>query len=472
MSSGAHVLILLVSTAPLGLVRQSLAQAAGGSRPSVQEQQCLASALPLIERRALQDAEAALTGCQRLYPQSAILHNALGIVYEQEGRKVDAINAFEKALTLLPSFTAAQIHLGTLYAGAGKCEAAKRLLIDAAAGASDSGALVASGIGLAECHDLTSSIRVLEKAKQANPQSTAATYNLALAHYQNNEFRIALEVLGSLPADQQNENADVLYLEGKVLQGIGKTGGAANRNTGQDSAALLSRACRLRPQEDYCTQAALELIHRERFIDAASLIEEALRHMAPSVHLLSTLGLARFRLGRYTDAIDAYSKAIELDPSLAAPREGLGFLLYMTGDLARARSVVEEGLRNSASEFYLLYLRALILYRQSPDFRQEALVSISASIKQNPVFAPAYFLRGKIRVDQENAAAALKDFQTAVQIDPKYSLPYYRMARIYSQQGRSSEAAEAARKFSSLGSSREDEVLTGQAKQYLASERN
>jgi hypothetical protein len=46
------------------------------------------------------------------------------------------------------------------------------------------------------------------------------------------------------------------------------------------------------------------------------------------------------------------------------------------------------------------------------------------------------------------------------------------MARIYSQQGRPAEAAEAARKFSSLGSSREDEVLTGQAKQYLASERN
>jgi tetratricopeptide (TPR) repeat protein len=313
---------------------------------------------------------------------------------------------------------------------------------------------------------------VLEKALQTNPRSTAAAYNLALAHYQNKEFQVALEILGSLPHDQQTKSADILYLQGKALQGVGQVGGSANGDIRQDSAERLSQACRLRPQEDYCTQAALELIHRERFTEAASLIEETLPHMAPGVHLLSTLGLARFRLGRYGEAIDAYSKAIDIDPSLAAPREGLGFLLYMTGDLARARSVVEDGIHNSGSEFYLLYLRALILYRQSPGLRQEALVSVSASIKQNPAFAPAYFLRGKIRVDQNDATAALKDFETAVRINPNYPLPYYRMARIYSQQGRSSEAAEATRKFSSLGSSREDEVLTGQARQYLDSEQN
>jgi len=463
MKCSSAALIVLVFTA-----RLMVGQAPQGSRPSPQEQQCLASALHDLQRRALADAEAKLTECERLYAPSAILSNALGVVYEQEGRKPAAIEAFEKALALLPSFTAAQIHLGTLYAGAGKCDAAGRLLRDAAGSTSDSGALVASGIGLAQCHDLPGSINVLEKALQSNPRSNAAAYNLALAHYRNNDFEAALDILNSLQTNEQAEDADLLYLKGKVLEGISGTTTSARGDARAQSAAALSRACHLRPQEEACTDAALAMIHQESFGEAATLIEQTLPHLSPSVRLLSALGLARFRGGRYNDAIDAYSKAIEIDPTLEAPREGLGFLLYMTGNLERARSVVEEGIRTSRSGFYLPYLRALILYRQSPGLRSEALAAASASIEKNPGFAPAYFLRGKIRADQNDPAAALGDFQDAVRIDPKYPLPYYRMARIYTQMGRPNEAADAARKFSSLGSLREDEVLSGQAREQLS----
>jgi tetratricopeptide (TPR) repeat protein len=212
--------------------------------------------------------------------------------------------------------------------------------------------------------------------------------------------------------------------------------------------------------------AALELIHQERFGEVASLLE----HAPPSVDVLSTLGLACFRLGRYREAIDAYSKAIDLDPSLEAAREGLSFLLYMTGDLQRARFVVDAGVSGPHSPFYLLYLRALILYRESSGLRPKALDSVSAAIEKNPKFAPAYFLRGKIHSDRNEPTRALEDFQEAVRIDPNYSLPYYRMARIYAAAGRTAQAAEAARRFSALGSLREDEVLTGQAKAHLTPE--
>ena len=232
---------------------------------------------------------------------------------------------------------------------------------------------------------------------------------------------------------------DLLYLKGKVLEGISGTTTSARGDARAESAAALSRACRLRPQEEACTDAALAMIHQESFGDAATLIEQTLPHLSPSVRLLSALGLARFRIGRYNDAIDAYSKAIEIDPTLEAPREGLGFLLYMTGNLERARSVVEEGIRSSPSGFYLPYLRALILYRQSPGLRSEALAAASASIEKNPAFAPAYFLRGKIRADQNDPVAALGDFQAAVRIDPKYPSLLPDGPDLYPQMGRSAK---------------------------------
>jgi tetratricopeptide (TPR) repeat protein len=467
MKSGVRISMLLAC-----LARVLPGQTAAGSGPSLEERQCLSEALPLLQTHALSDAERKLADCQRHHPESAILENALGIVYEQQGRKADAAHAFEKALGLLPSFTAAQIHLGTLYAAAGNCDPAKRLLHSAADSTADSGALVASGIGLAQCHDLTGSIRVLEKALQSNPGSTSAAYNLALAHYQNNDLPASLAMLNSLPEEQQASDPELLFLKGKVRQGMRRKSGPADRSIDTEIAAMFSGACRGRPQEDYCTQAALELLHQDKSSEAADLLEYALGKCTPNVSMLSILGLARFRLGRYSEAIDAYSKAMDIDSSVEAPREGLGFLLYMTGELKRARSVVEAGLGRPDAPSYLLYLRALILYRESSALRQEALASVSASIKENPEFAPAYFLRGKIRCDQNEPASALQDFQLAIRIDPNYSLPYYRIARIYTAMGRVSDAAEAARQFSLRGSSREDEVLARQATERLAPEPN
>jgi len=150
-----------------------------------------------------------------------------------------------------------------------------------------------------------------------------------------------------------------------------------------------------------------------------------------------------------------------------AAREGLGFLYYMTGDLTAARSVAEKGLENPNADFYLAYLDALILYRLSPRFRAEAADAVERAIRANSRFAPAYFLRGKIRMDLDNAAAALADFERAAEMDPTYPLPYFKMAQIYARQGRTGEAADARRKFHELGSLREEEMLMRQAQDIL-----
>jgi Tfp pilus assembly protein PilF len=89
------------------------------------------------------------------------------------------------------------------------------------------------------------------------------------------------------------------------------------------------------------------------------------------------------------------------------------------------------------------------------------------AIQANSKFAPSYFLRGKIRLDQNDLAGALDDFEHAVEVDPKYPLPYYKMAQIYMRQGRTREAEDARRKFSVLGNLREEEILLRQTQNIL-----
>jgi Tfp pilus assembly protein PilF len=70
-------------------------------------------------------------------------------------------------------------------------------------------------------------------------------------------------------------------------------------------------------------------------------------------------------------------------------------------------------------------------------------------------------------MEQNDFPGALDDFGRAVELDPKYSLPYYKMAQIYARQGRVQEAEAARRKFSELGNLREEEILARQTQAVL-----
>ncbi len=443
-------IVLLVTLCACPVIR--------AERPSENEIQYLSSVLPLIQAHDLRTAEEKLNQGLKTFSKSALLSNALGIVYEQQGRKNEAISAFEQAIEWLPGFTAAQIHLGTLYAGMGECGRAKTLFTSAIATISDAGALSAAGLGLAQCQDYAAAASALEKAHSLGPPSAATTFNLALARYHNGEFDAALAALDALPPGPEQQRPEVLYLRGKLIAALHRSG----------AAPLISQACLARPEESYCNDAAVELIRQDQVSEAAGLIEATIKAMpAPPVTLLTTLGLAQFRLGRYQQAIETYSQAIQVDPQLDAPREGLGFLLYITGDLEKGRAVVEQGLARQGADFYLSYLRALILQRSSGAGKPEVIEAAERAIQANPAFAPSYFLRGKIRLEEGNASAALSDFQTAARLDPKYPLPHYKIAQILLRQGRREEAEQARRRFAALGSLREEELLARQAQALL-----
>lgn len=441
---------------PLAGILVTLTLAVNGSAqaPSAEEQQQLFAVLPLIDRGELSRAEEELAAGIERHPRSAILYNALGIVFRKQNKLDRAADSFRKALEILPAFTAAQLQLASIDQQQGMKQDAARLFRAAAETTTNFEALVAAGLGLADCEDYAGAVRVLEKARTMQPDSESVTYNLALAQYKMGDFAAALKTLDSISAREP----DMVFLRGKVLDGLGKPAGASE----------FAAACRAQPgNESFCADAALANIRQQNFLDAITLLEPAVEKSPGSVTLLPLLGLAQFRLGRYQDAIRSYTSSLNRDPGLDASREGLGFLYYVTGDLEKARAVVEQGLINPKADFYLAYLDAIVLYRLSPQSRTKAAAAVERAIQANTRFAPAYFQRGKIRMEQNYSAGALADFERAAELDPKYPLPYYKMAQIYARQGRAREAEAARHKFSALGSLREEEILTRQTLDVL-----
>jgi tetratricopeptide (TPR) repeat protein len=439
-----------------GLLIIILALNCRAQAPSAEEQQYLFSVLPLIERGELSTAQQRLLSGIEQYPHSAILYNALGIVYRKQSEIDKAAASFRNAIDILPSFTAARLQLASIDQLRGNRTEAAQLYRSAADSTTNFDALATAGLGLADCEDYAGAARVLERALALRPDAESVKYNLALAQYKSGNPAAALVLLEAITAAERQP--DVLHLRGKVRESLGKADGALD----------LTTACRLEPGNDvFCADAALAAIRQERFLDAVAILVPSLEKSKGSLSLLPLMGLAQFRLGRYHDAISSYTAALQQDPSVDPSREGLGFLCYVTGDLDKARAVIEEGLKNPKADFYLSHLDAMVLYRLSPQLRSKALEAVDRALQANDEFAPSYFLRGKIRMDQNDFASALDDFERAVKLDPKFPLPYYKMAQIYTRQGRTREAEDARRKFSELGNLREEEILLGQTQNIL-----
>jgi tetratricopeptide (TPR) repeat protein len=434
------------------IVTPALAQA-----PSAQEQQYLFSVLPLIEKGRLGEAQEKLLEGLKLYPSSAILNNALGMVYERQEKIDAAVKSYEDALQALPHFTAAQLHLALLYQRQEKKKEAAELFNQATSTTSDFEALSTAGLGLAQCEDYAGAIHALEKARSLRPDSVPVAYNLALAQFKSGDFQAARKVLEAVPQGPVSEDADLIFLRGQIKQSLHEDGG-------ED----MAEACRLNPaSEHFCTEAGLALIRKERLNEAQALLQASLEKSGSSLDLLSALGLVQFRLGKYAEGISTYQRVLDKNPEADEAREGLSFLLYMAGDLGQARKAAEEGLKRPASDFYLSQIHAMILFRLSPEAWGEALGSVNRALEKNSQFAPSYFLRGKILMERGELEVALQDFKRAAQLDPRYALPHYKIAQILLRMGKPVEAEAARKKFFELGQIREEELLVRQTQEVL-----
>jgi len=86
-----------------------------------------------------------------------------------------------------------------------------------------------------------------------------------------------------------------------------------------------------RQRLDYLNEALV--LERQADYDAAvTSYRLALRERPDDLKILQNMAIALSRVGRLEEAIRAYRKALELDPTLSGAHYGLAFLLQKRGD--------------------------------------------------------------------------------------------------------------------------------------------
>jgi tetratricopeptide (TPR) repeat protein len=255
-------------------------------------------------------------------------HFSMGALLEQQGKRREAIAAYERALQIVPDYEPAIAAHADLLARTGDFKAAATYLERLRAKLPDSAAVLAA---LSEVKsqegDSPAAQQLAQAALKKDPDYRPAMIALARDHYRHRRMDLALYTLKAIldgygpenPARDRN-NASAILLRGLIHREQGKRAPAL---------ADFRRAVELRPD---LIEARLNLakymLEAGNAVEATAVLEQGLR-FDPASHLLHlAVGDAYRLLGRPEPAIKHLEWVLRQDSSKAAAEYNLG-LVYL-----------------------------------------------------------------------------------------------------------------------------------------------
>ncbi len=153
-----------------------------------------------------------------------------------------------------------------------------------------------------------------------------------------------------------------------------------------------------------------------------------------------TVGQGSLEKGEATNAITAYSKAVELSPESIDAHLNLAnaFLLANQNDavLSQCRKVLNLD-HNQPGAYYLMGCAYLRLNQTEP-----AIQAFQQSQKIDPAVDALNFQLGIAQERAGHLEDAVTEFETLAQFEPDHPSVHYQLSRLYQRLGRSDEAAK------------------------------
>jgi len=138
-----------------------------------------------------------------------------------------------------------------------------------------------------------------------------------------------------------------------------------------------------------------ELISKRQFVEAESVLSEAIWEDTEYAPLYIQRGIIYGMQTKFNQAIPDFTKGIELDPKMPEA--------YYSRGLAYAKT----------------------------DDKDNALIDYNRAIELSPEYADAYYNRGLIFYRKTNYDSAFDDFSKAIELNPRYAKAYYNLGLIY-----------------------------------------
>jgi tetratricopeptide (TPR) repeat protein len=151
----------------------------------------------------------------------------------------------------------------------------------------------------------------------------------------------------------------------------------------------------------------------------------------------------------YISAINRLRRVIELDPNMMRAYNNLGLCYDSMGQFDEAiqsftRAIELNRMQKPPSAWPPLNLAVSLISLNRLD---EAVARLQEALSYNPKFPQAYYQLGLVLEKQGKFKEAIVPLQQAIELDPLYPEPHYTLGRIYQRQGKRAEAQEEIEKF-------------------------
>lgn len=161
------------------------------------------------------------------------------------------------------------------------------------------------------------------------------------------------------------------------------------------------------------------------------------------------LGFVYNATDRTPQAIEAYRRSVEADPTVFESKLNLGLLLARAGD-PQAEKYLRDATKlkptaHAEQGWYRAWLSlGQVLQKTKP---AEALTAFQNAAKLNPKEPEAHLSAGLLLESQNQFAEAVKEYSQAAELDPKSNEALAGMVNAYSKLGQMGQAEAALRKY-------------------------
>lgn len=149
-------------------------------------------------------------------------------------------------------------------------------------------------------------------------------------------------------------------------------------------------------------------------------------------------GLSKMNDGMALEAIDRYTKAIQLKPGMANAYLNRGYAYNAMGDVKSAIVDYTKTIALDAKKSEAYNSRGWARYETGD--KTGAIADLTAAISLDPKYTDAYNNRGWVYYDAGDNAKAIADYTMAIQLSPSFTKPYYNRAAIRIKAGEFQEA--------------------------------
>ena len=180
---------------------------------------------------------------------------------------------------------------------------------------------------------------------------------------------------------------------------------------------LLSADLKVRPGDELIRGALVEELLREQRVDEAERIHVEGIARNPNSHILyDNWARAISSLGRHQDAIEAYSKALEIRPNHYPSRAGLGAALVESRRYSEAIGQLSEAARLAPRSHTVRGNLAVALAAMGRT--DEAISELRTAVELKPSFADGHFNLARLLAGQGQGNEAVAHFQIAAALRP------------------------------------------------------